>query len=78
MAGVKSFSLGRGPAFWCFPVVECVERIRRASQPAVFIPNGISLDRSRSHTVVEPFHWKIMGETGDHHIDISVGRGILG
>ena len=78
MAGVKSFSLGRGPAFRRFPVVECVERIRRASRPAVFIPNGIRLDRSRRHAAVEPFHRKIMGETGDPHIGIPVGRGILG
>ena len=68
MAGVKPISLGRGPTVRRLPLVECVERIRRASQPAVFIHNGSSLDRCGSRTPVEPFQWKIAGTSGDPHI----------
>src|SRR5678815_5699879 len=64
MAGVKLISLGCSTTFRHLPLVECVERIRRASQAAVFIHYGSRLDRGGRRTPVEPFQWKIVGTSG--------------
>lgn len=52
MAGVNLISVGRG-AFLCRPaLLGCAERVRRASQPVVFVSNWGRLGRGGRHLVV--------------------------
>ena len=77
MDGVKFISVGRDPTARRSALVGCSLRIRRASQPPVFIHNGSRLGARGRRSPVEHLERKGLGELGDPHIDQPLACGIL-